>query len=257
VDQKDRYLRQLLIADIEEQTGRELIVYYTDCSTLAQIEHSDLKYFSELLGGCEGKNVDLLLETNGGEVDATEMIVSLLCNQVGNLRVFVPRRAKSSGTVVALASHEVVMGPNSELGPIDPMIRLATGFVPAEFILKADPKEVNSILKLHAEYAVKQIKKLATTVLRDRMLSSKTPDELAQVVDMLASREFYHSHGSVVDHREALRLGLRAVFLKPEDELWKRIWLLRCMLEQDCQQGGLQKIFEGRRISSAISRPKA
>ena len=31
VSHKDRYLRQLLIKDIEEITGRSLVVYFTDC----------------------------------------------------------------------------------------------------------------------------------------------------------------------------------------------------------------------------------
>ena len=131
VTHKDRYLRQLLIRDIEEKTGRDLVVYFTDCDrTTAQIDQSDDVAFAELLAPLAGKPVDLLLETNGGLTDATEKICSLLRQTTTDLRVIVPRRAKSNGTVIALCGSEIVMGYQSELGPIDPSF----SGVPAEFI---------------------------------------------------------------------------------------------------------------------------
>ena len=58
VSHKDRYLRQLLISDIEEETGRSLIVYFTDCdNSAAQIDQADDAYLSELLTPCIGKSV--------------------------------------------------------------------------------------------------------------------------------------------------------------------------------------------------------
>ena len=116
VHHKDRYLRQLLIRDIEEQTDRDLISYFTDCDTIAQIDQNDDTYLVELLGDRRREGVDLLLETNGGWTDATEKVVSILRKLAGTYRVIVPRRAKSNGTVIALAASTIVMGENSELG---------------------------------------------------------------------------------------------------------------------------------------------
>ena len=86
VTHKDRYLRQLLISDIELDTNRSLIVYFSDCDrSLAQIDTSDDVYFSELLQQCVGKPVDLLIETNGGMTDATEKnlcITSTICTRL-------------------------------------------------------------------------------------------------------------------------------------------------------------------------------
>lgn len=39
------------------------------------------------------------------------------------LRVFVPRRAKSAGTLIAIGASELYMSPFSELGPLDTQIR--------------------------------------------------------------------------------------------------------------------------------------
>lgn len=50
VTHKDRYLRQQMIRDIEEDTGRDLVVYFTDTErTSAQIDQGDDQYLYELL----------------------------------------------------------------------------------------------------------------------------------------------------------------------------------------------------------------
>jgi membrane-bound ClpP family serine protease len=207
VSQKDRYLRQLLIRDIEETTSRCLLVYFTDCTSNAQIDISDEKYLSELLGSSDKQEVDLLLETNGGYTDATEKVVSLLRHWVGDLRVIVPSRAKSNGTVIALASNSIVMGANSELGPIDPNIAVQPGqFVPAHFIVGLTP--VDPLIYQIADQAIKQTQKLAKTVLKERMLSEAEETVLESIVGQISTRNVYYSHGSVIDYREAIAFSI-------------------------------------------------
>lgn len=136
---KERYLRQLLIRDIEAAIGPALIVYFGDCNdTASQIDGNDDVYIAELLNDCPGKPIDPLLETNGGGTDATEKICSLRRRGAPDLRVVVPRRAKSNGTVIALAGQKIVMGLESELGPIDPSIN----GIPVAFVLNAPPGTV-------------------------------------------------------------------------------------------------------------------
>ena len=256
VGEKDRYLRQLLISDIEELTGRRLLVYYSDCESAAQIDPSDDKYLLELLGDGAGAPTDLLLETNGGFTDATEKVVSILRDQIGDLRAIIPKRAKSNGTLLALAAREIVLGPASELGPIDPAIALAPDqFVPAQFIVQAaqtQPAQVNLIVLQAADHAIKQTQKLAAHLLRSGMLKGKEEGDVKRVVDELSTRDVYHSHGSVIDHREAARLGLNVTYLGADDPLWKWIWLLRCIYEHDARRRGVIKVFEGRRVSNSI-----
>jgi membrane-bound ClpP family serine protease len=159
VDQKDRYLRQLMIRDIEALTGRSLLVYFTDCDTNAQIDPNDDKYLLELLSGAQSAPVDLFLETNGGVTDATEKLVAILRAQANDLRVIVPRRAKSNGTLLALAAKEIVMGPGSELGPIDPNLMIQNTPFPCQFILQM--QNPDPLIYQLAQYAVMQTRKLA------------------------------------------------------------------------------------------------
>ncbi|MGO6740490.1 hypothetical protein ACC732_28400 [Rhizobium ruizarguesonis] len=250
VQQKDRYLRQILIADIEEMTGRRLVVYFANrFRNDTFINAGDIPYMAELLGDLNGAPADLLLETGGGETDATEAIVSLLQSTAPDLRVIVPNAAKSNGTVICLAAREILMGSTSELGPIDPSV----GGMPASIGIEPAVAQQNYALHRLAMYAIMQTKKLATSLLKNGMLAGKTDQEVSNVVEALSTKNVFHSHGSVVDHREAKDLGLAVSYLTDDNELWKRLWLLHCMYAQDITAANHLKIFEGRARSTSVA----
>lgn len=251
VQNKDRYLRQLLIQDIQKVTGRELLVYFSDCDrSSAQIEQTDDIYLSEMLRAVQGKSIDLLLETNGGFTDATEKVCSVLTSSGLDIRVVVPRRAKSNGTVITFCGSSIVMGLDSELGPIDPHLN----GTPCDFIVKL--QGIDPIVLLSAHAGISQTKKLASQLLKAKMLSGTEQAEIDVLVQRLASRDQYHSHGSVIDASEAKTLGLNVELLQPADPLWQQFWLLRTMYAHDCLALGYSKVFESERISSPIVTPR-
>jgi len=123
-----RYQRQTLIKSIQEQTGRLLICYVS--GPACSIDRDDTVAFVDLLHNVPtGADLDLLLHTGGGDIDAAEKLISMLRNRVGTaqLRVVVPDYAKSAGTLMVLGADRVVMSDTSELGPIDPQVVLADG----------------------------------------------------------------------------------------------------------------------------------
>jgi hypothetical protein len=250
VQQKDRYLRQLLISDIEEMTGRRLVVYFANrFKNESIIDAADIAYVAELLGDIGDEPTDLLLQTNGGQTDATEALVSLLQSMVKDLRLIVVNAAKSNGTTICLAAREIVMGPTSELGPIDPWL----ADVPASILIEPAIAQQNYPLHRLAAYAILQTRKLATSLLKGGMMAGKSDEEIEVVVEALSTKNVFHSHGSVIDHREATALGLAVKYLPADDELWKRIWLLHCMYAQDITTMNYLKIFEGRARSTSIA----
>ena len=253
VTHKDRYLRQLLISDIESDTNRSLIVYFSDCDrSLAQIDTSDDVYFAELLQQCAGKPIDLLIETNGGMTDATEKICALLRQSAPDLRVIVPRRAKSNGTVIALCGSSILMGIESELGPIDPSINN----IPVEFVLNAPAGSFNPIETQLAQTARDQTTKLARDLLSTGMMKEFDPAKIDETINMIATRDHYHSHGSVIDAKEAIKLNLNVTEFTQDNVIWQKIWLLRAMYSYDCGQNGYAKLFESNKVSTAVSVPK-
>lgn len=250
VSHKDRYLRQLLIRDIEEETKRDLVVYFTDCDrSNAQVDPGDDACLVELLTDRRHEGLDLLIETNGGMTDATEKVCSILRALAPDLRVIVPRKAKSNGTVIALCGQSVMLGATSELGPIDPSV----GGVPADFILKAPPGTINPIQLQYAITALSQTKKLAKELLSTGMMNGKDQAQIETIVNMLASRDHFHSHGSVLSADEASSLGLVVDKQPLDNPLWQKLWLLRSMYSYDCGRNGHSKVFESCRLSTAVS----
>ncbi|WP_164928977.1 SDH family Clp fold serine proteinase [Gloeobacter violaceus] len=221
-------------------------MYFTNLSTPAMISDPDAYDLSEVLGDCTADNVDLLIHTPGGVVDACEQIISVLKLRLpGGYRVVIPGMAKSAGTVVALSATQIVMGVNSELGPIDPQF----GGVPAEFIAN-DPEAPHQVQQI-AQSAILRMRKMAKFVLETGMLHDQTPDKIDEVVVQLSSAQSYLSHGAVINAVEAEELGLNINYLGPQDRLWQKFWFLFCMYDYDCRQLGYSKIFEGARISLA------
>jgi ClpP class serine protease len=240
--EKDRLLRQLLISDIENVTNRELAVYYARIDQ--PIMPSDSDDLSEVLEGITGRHIDLLIHTPGGGVDAVEKIVTVLKKRTDSFRVLVPGWAKSGGTVIAISSSEIVLGINSEMGPIDPQLRInGLGMVPAEVV--ANDPTMQPAVQAMAKMAVERMRKMAANYLAQGMLKGKTEEQIAAVVAQLSSATSYGSHGAVIDSDEAKQLGLTATYLEPSDELWKRIWLLHCCYEHDAALRNIGKFFEG------------
>jgi hypothetical protein len=68
------------------------------------------------------------------------------------------------------------------------------------------------------------------------MMKGKPQPEIDLVVAVPSSRDAYFSHGSAIDHQEATTLGLNVECLKPEDDVWQRLWLLLWMCEHDCRR---------------------
>lgn len=253
VQHKDRYLRQLLIRDIEAETKRQLLVYHSDCNVGGvNIDHGDDVYLAELLNAAGAGPIDLMIETNGGDTDATEKICSLLRHGDRDLRVIVPRRAKSNGTVIALAAREILMGMESELGPIDPSINN----LPVEFLLNTQPGQVDPIMFQIATRFRDQTRKLAKELLTSGMLKGTDPAIIDDLIGKIATRDHYHSHGSVINAAEALQLGLVVTRYSPDDALWRKLCLLRAMYQHDCVQIGAGKLFEGARVSLVVARPR-
>ncbi len=76
--------------------------------------------------------IDLIIHTPGGLVLAAEQIAKALKRHKAPTRVIVPHYAMSGGTLIALASDEIIMDENAVLGPVDPQL----GTEPAASIVK-------------------------------------------------------------------------------------------------------------------------
>lgn len=75
--------------------------------------------------------IDVVINTNGGELDAGFEICDLIKHHPGKSNAIVPRNALSCGTMIALACDEIKMSDTAYLSPVDP--QLALSLFPIQF----------------------------------------------------------------------------------------------------------------------------
>ena len=142
---RQKYLKQL--ADF---TGRNVICYYSGWlqkpgNAKANIDDDDRNGLMAAVHGMDRtKGLDLILHTPGGSIAATESIVHYLRQMFGsNIRAIVPQIAMSAGTMIACSAKSIVMGKQSNLGPIDPQF----GGIPAWGVIKEFHRAIEEIKK--------------------------------------------------------------------------------------------------------------
>lgn len=135
--------------------------------------------------------IDLILHTPGGLVLAASQIARAVKRHPAKTTVFVPHYAMSGGTLIALASKEIVMDENAVLGPIDPQL----GDFPAASILQVIERKpirrIDDATLVLADQSKKAIGQV--TALAQELLTGKVPLEKAwEVANRLASGIWTH-----------------------------------------------------------------
>lgn len=273
--QSARYGRQALIRDINDRVGTTLICYIAGLA--APIDRDDPAAFYDLLHNLgRGDDVDFLLHTGGGDIDAAEKLIVMLRQKVGTgkLRIIVPDFAKSAGTLIALGADEIVMSDTSELGPIDPQIirvdkdgnriqhsvqdyldaydqfkvaldKNADDITAHLMMQKLDPATVR-----HYENVKNRARSIAETLLKEGMLKEKGNWSLA--AGILIDTKEWPSHAQMISRELAAnKIGLNVDYRSPDDEAWSMYWQLYCL--QKMEITGNQKLFESDCVSLSIA----
>ena len=121
-------IRRDYLKKLSDYTGRNTIVYYSGWLQKnvqgTEVNDSDKTGLMTVINGLDrNKGLDLILHTPGGLTAATESIVDYLHSMFGNnIRAIVPQLAMSAGTMIACSCKSILMGKQSNLGPIDPQL---------------------------------------------------------------------------------------------------------------------------------------
>ncbi|HEL3791281.1 TPA: hypothetical protein UMT86_000907 [Stenotrophomonas maltophilia] len=76
-----------------------------------------------LQNSAASKNCTVFLTTRGGDPNGGYRVARCLRNHYEHVRLVVPSRCKSAGTLIAIAANEVVIGDLGELGPLDIQVK--------------------------------------------------------------------------------------------------------------------------------------
>ena len=263
----DRYQRQTLISQIQDRIKRSLICYLSGSRCV--IDESDTMPFVDLLHRVPpNRNVDLLLHTSGGSIDAAEKLLGMVRKHVGpaQLRIIVPDFAKSAGTLMVLGADSVVMSDTSELGPIDPQAPLFDRWQSVQNYLDAYNAHADTLktdrdnlaaqimlgkldpatLKL-CESAVRRARQAAENLLKRGMF--RNGGNWSFTVSELLDTTRWLSHGQMISWEDARdpRIGLVVEYLAYHSEEWQAYWRLHCL--QRLAVGAGQKLYESDYVS--------
>jgi membrane-bound ClpP family serine protease len=238
-------VRRKYLKKLSEATGRNVIAYYSGWlyrdSRMPglSIGDDDKNGFMTAVHKLDrSKGLDLILHTPGGSLPATESLVDYLRAMFGtNLRAIVPQLAMSAGTMMACACHQILMGKESSLGPIDPQL----GGVPARGVLEefeqaakevaADPSRLplwqTIIGKYHPTFLGECRKAcdwseamvqdwLATGMLKGKRNAKKLAQEVAKKLSDHGAKRAHSRHLSTVECESA---GLNILKLEDDDSL--------------------------------------
>jgi len=229
--------------------GRNVLIYASGFlqkpnipGSFLQITHEDINGFMSVMYGMDwSKGLTLILHTPGGLTNAAETIVSYLWSKFEHIEVMVPTYAMSAGTMISLASNRIIMGRQSQLGPIDPQMPVNGRFVSARAIVEQfdrardeildDPKaahvwapvlaSVGPALLQEAQNALDYGESMVAGWLKQRMFKGiQNADAIAKATASHFNDATKHkSHGRRIDRDEARANNIVVEDLETEQQL--------------------------------------
>jgi len=123
-------IRRGFLKTLADYTKRDTIVYASAFTrgrpgippNILSINLDDMQGYMSCLNGLHGKELDIILHSPGGSLEAAEQVVQYLRSKYANIRAIIPQNAMSAATMIACACDEIIMGRESAIGPIDPQM---------------------------------------------------------------------------------------------------------------------------------------
>lgn len=227
------FVRRKYLLEMHEKTGRNVIAYYSGwlqkpglrSTAIGDGDKNGLMTTVHNLD--RSKGLDLILHTPGGDLAATESLVDYLRCMFGtNIRAFIPQIAMSAGTMIACSCEKIIMGKQSNLGPIDPQFNGISAYgVIEEFDqalkeIKQDAAKIplwqSIIQKYHPTFlgdcrkAIEWAEEMVTNWLTTGMFKGKEDAEAKakSIVSRLSSHAETKSHSRHIPVVDLKNMGL-------------------------------------------------
>lgn len=221
---------------------------------LISITHEDLDGFMAAVHGTDpSKGLVLVLHTPGGVTNAAETLVAYLRSKFDEVEVIVPTLAMSAGTMISLAADSIVMGRQSQLGPIDPQMTIGGRAISARAVVeqfqraredivgRAETNTPGDLLMAHvwapvlatigpallqeAQNALDYSERMVAAWLARYMFNDEEEAEQkgAQIAAYFNDATEHKSHGRRLDREEARGVGVIVHDLEDSQELQEEV----------------------------------
>lgn len=270
-EQAGRYDRQALIRTYEEKLDCRLIVL------VDAIFPYGVTFFEELIYDAEPQqDLHLLLWSPGGDGETAVRLVRMAQARCRELTILVPDQAKSAATLLVMGGHHILMGPTSDLGPVDPQFQLPDGSLASakDIIAAVDDatEKVQQAPDTYPIYAALLTDITALMVQQARAALDRTSDLVEEALRSNPDREEKQvqelkkalrnplieapkSHAALFGAEDAAKAGLPVTEANPQGEQWQMIW--RLWAKYFALGLGPPRIYEGRSASKVLPWPTA
>ena len=200
------------LGQIRALTERNVIAYYSgwmknNVPEASIVETDKNAFMNAVYEMDKAEGLDIILHTPGGDIAATESIVSYLKSIFGNnIRAIVPQISMSAGTMMAMSCKEIVMGRQSSLGPIDPQINgVACQMVIDEFYravkeVKENPASLGLWQAIISHYAPTYLTVCEDAIKWSEELAQKWLVDVNPTIDMEKVRNIFINHEHSYSH---------------------------------------------------------
>ncbi|MBB4755492.1 hypothetical protein XarjCFBP7653_17475 [Xanthomonas arboricola] len=259
-DQRSTWLFDEIIRHMRlisnRRNGRNVLLYASGFlqkvavpSPYVGVSLEDMNGLMATLHGLDcSKGITLIVHTPGGDVTAADNLMSYLHSKFDEIETIVPAYAMSAGTMMVLGSDRVVMGRQSQLGPIDAQIFTGNRMVSAGAVLTQFESAKNSILndekaaalwapilqsmgpalEQEARYALKFGERMVTGWLAKKMCASdRSPIERAEEIAKYFNTTDEHMlHSRRIDRDQARAQGLIVEDLEDDQDFQDEVLTL-------------------------------
>jgi hypothetical protein len=237
-------VRRKYLLKLSKHTGRNVIAYYSGFLQKpgvgnTQINDDDKNGFMATIHTLDrSKGLDLILHTPGGDIAATESIVHYIRQMFGlDVRAIIPQIAMSAGTMIACSCKQIIMGKQSNIGPIDPQFNgipcygVLDEFKRALDQVKLDPAVIpiwqTVISKYHPTFigecqnAIDWSSQIVKVWLAENMFKDRADPshDASEVVNKLSDHDGTKTHARHIHLEEAERLALDITKLENDPDL--------------------------------------
>jgi len=226
-------IRRKYLNEYNKITGRNVIAYYSGWLqkpglAAASINDADKTAIMATVHKLDRtKGLDIILHTPGGEIAATESIVDYLRKMFGeDITAIIPQIAMSCGTMIACSCKRIIMGKQSNIGPIDPQFNgipvqgVIEEFKRAIKAVKENPSSLPIwqviVSKYHptfigdCEKADEWAKTMVIEWLKTCMFKGQSTanEKASKVVEILSAHETTKTHARHIDIDACEKMGL-------------------------------------------------
>ena len=238
-------VRRKYLGELHAHTGRNVIAYYSAWlqrgpnTPNLSINDADKNAFMATIHGLDRSlGLDLILHTPGGSIAAAESLVDYLRRMFDtNIRAVVPQLAMSAGTMIACACREIILGKESNLGPIDPQMNgmpangILKEFEQAAREIKADPSRIAIWQVIIGKYHPSFLQECANAIEWSKMVvkdwlvtgmfagNPRAKAMAARVVRELSNYDAMKNHARHVHIDQCKKLGLKVLDLEADKQL--------------------------------------